>query len=202
MKKLLAILLLTLIPTVALAVPQCFPKMTPPVIIDVTAGAVPKHGEVVYAASTVGLVWGYTCQAADGKWYIITGYGTWEQYPKDWLYIMDTAIRGTNADRQALWAKYATTDLIDERLLPDWEKIAALLPLPPLVTVWKVMPDPFRADKKRLVYTVVNGKRGPATIQYVDAGAACDPVTTITEYGPVYFLSVLGNPNLVARCVK
>lgn len=201
MKRLLFALALLFVVQPATAAPACFPKMTPPTFIDVNG--TPKHGEVVYVASTVGLVWGYTCQAADGKWHYAIGYGTWDQFPKDWLFILDTAIRGTDADRRALWDKYAVAnDTIDERLAPDWDKVAKLLPLPPPVTAWKVLPDPFRADKKRLVYTVTNGRRGASTGQYIAAGEPCDPVTTITEFGPTYFLSVNGNPNTVARCTK
>ena len=185
----------------AQAAPSCFPKLTPPSFQIVTEPN-PELGEVVYSASPVGVVWGYTCQAADGKWWKIMAYGTWDQFPRDWLFILDTAIRGTDADRRALWDKYATGTTIDPRLVPDWEAVAKMLPNPPPVTAWKVLADPFRADKRRVVYTVVAGKRGAPTAQFVDAGAPCDPVTTITEFGPTYFLSVLGNPALVARCVK
>jgi hypothetical protein len=150
----------------------------------------------------VGVVWGYTCQDAAGKWWHVMGYGTWEQFPRDWLFILDTAMRGTDADRRALWDKYAVATTMDARLQPDWAKIWSMLPKPPPVAEWKVLADPFRADKRRLVYNVVGGKRGTSTGQYIDAGQPCDPVTTITEYGPVYFLSVQGNPARVARCAK
>jgi len=199
---LLAALLLS--PFAAGAAPPCFPKLTPPSFQIVTEPN-PELGEVVYSASPVGVVWGYTCQAADGKWWKVMAYGNWEQFPKDWLFVLDTAIRGTDADRRALWDKYATGTTIDSRLVPDWDMVAKLLPNPPpppVVTEWKVLADPFRADKKRLVYNVVNGKRGTSTGQYIDAGQPCDPVTTITEYGAVYFLSVQGNPLRVARCTK
>jgi hypothetical protein len=202
MKRFLFALLLACSGSVA-AAPSCFPNMAPPTFIDVNG--TPKLGEVVYAASSVGVVWGYTCQDSTGKWWKVMAYGNWEQFPKDWLFILDTAIRGTDADRRALWDKYAVATTIDERLIPDWDAVAKLLPNPPpppVVTEWKVLADPFRADKKRLVYSVVNGKRGASTGQYIAAGEPCDPVTTITEFGPTYFLSVNGNPNTVARCAK
>lgn len=202
MTKLLLALLFVIAPSVIMAAPSCFPQMSPPTFQVVTGPNTPKIGEVVYSASPVGLVWGYTCQAADGKYFKVMGWGTWEQIPKDWLFIMDQAIRTDDAGRRALWDKYAVVNTIDERMVNDWKAVNALLPNAPVVPEWKVLADPFRADKKRLVYTVVNGKRGPATTQYVDAGAPCDPVTTITEFGPSYFMSVLGNPNLIARCAK
>jgi hypothetical protein len=184
------------------AAPPCFPKLTPPSFQIVTEPTAPELGEVVYSASPIGVVWGYTCQAADGKWWKVMAYGNWEQFPKDWLFVLDTAIRGTDAERRALWDKYATGTTIDARLVPDWDMVAKLLPNPPPVAEWKVLADPFRADKKRPVYNVAGGKRGTLTGQYIDAGQPCDPVTTITEFGPTYFLSVNGNPATVARCAK
>jgi hypothetical protein len=201
MKRLLLALALFVVQP-ATAAPSCFPKLTPPSFQIVTEPNAPELGEVVYSASPVGVVWGYTCQAADGKWWKVMAYGNWEQFPKDWLYILDTAIRGTDADRRALWDKYAVATTIDERLVPDWEAVAKLLPNPPPVTEWKVLADPFRADKKRLVYMVTNGKRGASTGQYIAAGEPCDPAVTLTEFGPTYFMSVQGNPNFVARCAK
>jgi hypothetical protein len=174
--------------------------MTPPTFIDING--TPKLGEVVYAASYVGVVWGFTCQDSTGKWWKVVAYGNWEQFPRDWLYILDTAMRGTDSDRRTLWDKYATGTTMDARLQPDWDKIWSLLPNPPPVAAWKVLADPFRADKRRLVYNVVGGKRGTSTGQYIDAGQPCDPAVTITEYGPVYFMSVQGNPARVARCAK
>jgi hypothetical protein len=201
MRKLVFAALLAL-SSAAGAAPSCFPKLTPPSFQIVTEPTAPDLGEVVYSASPVGVVWGYTCQAADGKWWKVMAYGNWEQFPKDWLFVLDTAIRGTDAERRALWDKYAVASTIDPRLVPDWDAVAKLLPNPPPVTEWKVVPDLFRADKKRMVYNVVSGKRGTATGVYIDAGQPCDPVTTITEFGPTYFLSVQGKPNLVARCAK
>jgi hypothetical protein len=201
MKKLAAVVF-GVMAGAASAAPPCFPNLNPPSFQIVTEPNAPDLGEVVYSASPVGVVWGYTCQAADGKWWKVMGYGNWEQFPRDWLYVLDTAIRGTDADRRAIWDKYAVGTTIDSRLVLDWDAVAKLLPNPPPVAVWKVLADPFRADKKRLVYTVVNGKRGASTGQYIDAGQPCDPVTTITEFGPVYFLSVQGNPLRVARCAK
>lgn len=188
------------------AAPPCWPDLTAPTLLKVgSATDKPALGEVIYAASSVGLVWGYACKDAAGAWHRIVVGGPWTAFPPDWLSILDAALRGTDAQRAALWDKYATANAWDTRLQTDLDAIWAKLPLPPPlppVVVWRVLADPFRADKKRIVYTVVNGKRGSATAQYVDAGAPCDPVTTITEFGPTYFLSVLGNPTLVARCVK
>jgi len=161
-------------------------------------------GQVVYSPSSAGLVWGYACKTNTSLHHYIFG-GRWAQYVPEWAYIADTLMRGTDADKSAAYTKYMTGTTIDPIFQGDVDKIKAMLPLLTAPTeVWKVMADPFRADKKRLVYNVVSGKRGSATspAQYVDAGAPCDPAVKITEFGPVYFLSVLGKPNLVARCVK
>ncbi len=187
------------------AAPPCWPDLAVPL----TAHAVRdkeavRLGQVVYAASAVGLVWGYTCAAADGRWYKQLAAGPWSAFPSDWLALLDALARGTAAERAAAWDKYATATAWDERLKPDLDVVWAALPSPAPVAVWIVVADPFRADKQRLVYTVVAGKRGPATnpAQYVAAGTPCDPAVTIAELGPTYFLSVLGDPNFVARCAK
>jgi hypothetical protein len=190
------------------APPPCWPNLTLPISVEMArAPTTVEIGDVVYAASPVGVVWGYTCKAVDGQHFKIIAAGAWENMPRDWLYIADTLLRGTDADRAAAWNKYATASEWDARLKPDLDMVWAMLPNappPPPVVAWRVLADPFRTDKKRLVYTVVAGKRGPATspAQYVDAGAPCDPVTTITEFGSATFMSVLGNPALIARCVK
>lgn len=208
MKRLLALFVLFIVSTSAAAAPpKCWPDVTLPISVEVarSVSAPLSYGEVVYAASTIGVVWGYTCKASDGIYYKVIAAGAWDSMPRDWLYIMDTLMRGTDADRAAAWDKYATAPEWDARLKTDLDMIWAQLPnapAPPPAEVWKVLADPFRTDKKRLVYNVVNGKRGTATAQYIAAGEPCNPVTKITELGPVYFLSVLGNPNLVARCVK
>lgn len=187
----------------ASAAPACWPDLSVPI----TAHAVRdkeavKPGQIVYAASTVGLVWGYACAAPDGKYWKTIAAGPWTAFPADWLSLVDTLARGTATERAAAWDKYATATAWDERLKPDLDIVWAAIPSPAPAVAWVVLADPFRADKRRLVYTVAGGKRGAATSQYVDAGAPCDPVVTITELGPTYFLSVLGNPALVARCVK
>lgn len=202
MKSFLFVLLINIVAPALAAAPTCWPDLTRPITVNMVDTTVPKIGEVVYASSDIGLVWGYTCKAADGSYYKNIAAGAWSAFPANWLYILDTAIRGTDADRKALWDKYATASAWDTRLQADLDRVWAKLPNPPVASAWKVLADPFRSDKKRLVYNVVSGKRGPATTQYVDADAPCDPAVTITEYGPVYFLSVLGNPSLVARCTK
>jgi hypothetical protein len=207
-KRLVALVVLSLVAWNVAAQPTCWPDLTLPVQFeakDKPVGPLQK-GEVVYAASDVGLVWGYSCTDAQGVWWRVIAGGPWSAFPANWLAMLDRVIRGTDADRSALWKKYATVP-IDARLKSDVDAIWAMLPLPPPpppAVKWVVLADPFRADKRRLVYTVIAGKRGaPASpSQYVDAGAPCDPVTTITELGSTYFLSVLGDPNKVARCVK
>jgi hypothetical protein len=208
MKRLLALFVLYFVANTAVAAPPaCWPDLTLPVSLQMLkqpAGVVAK-GEVVYAASPIGIVWGYSCSDSTGQWYKVIAAGAWENMPREWAYIADTLLRGTDADRRAAWDKYSTASEWDARLKTDLDAVWAMLPLPPPPpppVLWRVLADPFRADKKRLVYTVVAGKRGPATTQYIDAGQPCDPVTTITELGPTYFLSVLGKPALVARCVK
>jgi hypothetical protein len=208
MKILVATLLLLVSFSASAVAPKCYPDLTLPISFQLTTVAGPvKVGEVVYAASQLGVVWGYACVPvpADGNWYHVVSGGLWVDFPVDWLSILDKAVRGTQADRDAAWLKYATNTVFDPRLQPDVDAIKAKLPLPPPPPpseVWKVLADPFRADKRRVVYTVVAGKRGAATTQTVAANDPCDPVTKITEFGPVYFLSVLGNPALIARCVK
>jgi len=204
MKKL--VLAALLVCSEVAAAPACWPDVSMPLTVemaDKTAG--PKVGEVIYAASSIGLVWGYTCIASDGKWYKVIAAGAWDKFPADWLWQLDKAIRGTDADRKALWDKYSTATAWDTRLQSDLDMIWAKLPVQPAApppVVWTVLRDPFRADGKRLVYNAANGKRGASSGQYVDAGAPCDPVTTITEFGGAVFMSVLGNPALVARCTK
>jgi hypothetical protein len=208
MKKLLLLLLL---PFNVLAQPKCWPDATLPtslyIIRDKTTIKPPiEYGEIIYAASPIGIVWGYTCKAPDGTYWKQIAAGAWENMPRDWLYIADTLLRGTDADRAAAWAKYATASEWDPRLKTDLDAVWALLPNappPPVVSAYIVMADPFRADKKRLVYTVVGGKRGPSVtpVLYIAAGEPCDPKVTITE-GTITFMSVLGNPGYVARCIK
>lgn len=205
MKKLLLLLLLPL--NVLAAPPKCWPDMSMPVMLERASTAAIGYGEVVYAASPIGIVWGYTCKASDNLYYKNIAAGAWENMPRDWLYIMDTLMRGTDADREAAWLKYATATAWDSRLQSDLDAVWKLLPnapAPPPVSAFIVLADPFRADKKRLVYTVVNAKRGPATSPaiYINAGEPCDPKTTITELGGVTFMSVLGDPNKIARCIK
>lgn len=202
MLRFLAALLLAALPVLAQAQPHCWPDLTLPVSVQtVRAPVAPKIGEVVYAASQVGLVFGWTCRAADGKAYKVIAAGPWTAFPADWLRELDLLIRGTEVERNAAWSKYAVAPAWDERLRPDLDAVWALLPVPPAEN-WTVLADPFRADKKRLVYAAAGGKRGGATGQYVDAGAPCDPVTRIDEFGGISFLSVLGDPAKVARCVK
>lgn len=205
-RRLYALFVLWLLPAlVQAAPPACWPDIPAKFSkIEVTA---PELGDILYSASSVGLVWGYTCKAADGTWHKVIAGGPWTAFPIEWAYIADTALRGTDAERRALWDKYATATAWDERLKPDldavWAKLPSPPPPPPPVT-WRVLADPFRADKKRLVYSVVSGKRGPpvSPAQYVEAGAACDPAVTIEEFGSTFFLSVNGNPATIARCVK
>jgi hypothetical protein len=195
----------------AVTEPKCWPDTSLPISVErLQSPTTIGYGEIVYSASPIGLVWGWTCKASDGLYYKNIAAGPWSSFPVDWLYVADTLLRGTDADRVAAWRKYATATAWDTRLKTDIDAVWALLPNapaappPPPPVVWKVMADPFRADKSRLVYTVVAGKRGPAATptQYVPAGTPCDPVTLITELGPAYFASVLGNPNLIARCTK
>jgi hypothetical protein len=203
-----ALFLLCLLPLHSYAAaPACWPDLTAPTLLKVgSATDKPELGEVVYAASSIGLVWGYACTTDGGKiWHKVIVAGAWSAFPADWLAILDTALRGTDADRTALWNKYATANAWDSRLQSDLDKIWALIPNPPPAppaVVWKVLADPFRTDKKRPIYNVAQGKRGTSTGRYIDAGQPCDPVTTITEYGGVTFLSVQGNATTVARCIK
>lgn len=203
--RLLLLLAALLLPALAAAAPACWPDVSLPITFKArgATGEPPKIGEVVYAASAVGLVWGYSCIAPDGSWRRIIAGGSWDEFPRDWLAIVDAAMRGTAADRAAVWDKHATATAWDERLRQDLDAVWALLPVPPPPSAWKVLADPFRADKRRLVFTVVGRKRGPATspAQYVDAGAPCDAVTRITE-GALEYLSVLGDPAKVARCTQ
>lgn len=191
------------------AAPACFPTMTPPTFVD--SNGTPKLGEVVYAASTVGVVWGYTCKDSAGKWWAAIGYGTWDQFPRDWLSILDAGIRGTDADRRALWDKYAVATTIDERLVADWNKIAALLPRPPAAPApgtFVVAPTTIcpAADKsggvciRRSSYAWDNATKvrtTTAAAEKVDIGSACDPAV-----GAAGFYGVLGRTDRVAPCVK
>lgn len=80
-----------------------------------------------------------------------------------------------------------------------------VIPDPPAVT-WRVLKDPFGSSGRRLVYTVavVQGttKRGVpvSPARYVDPGAPCDQITRVDEPVGIVFMSVLGDPSLIARC--
>lgn len=203
MLRWLLVLALFVVAPATAAPPKCWPDPAMPISLEIAIKPTRVElGTVVYAASPVGLVFGWACKAADGTHNKVIAGGPWEAFAREWLYLADKALRGTVADREALWSQYSTVTEWDARLQPDLDAVWALLPNAPAPIVWKVMPDPFRADKKRLVYVVANGKRGASTGRYVEAGTPCDPATTIVEYGPVYFLSVEGNPNTVARCAQ
>lgn len=201
MLRWLIVLALFVVAPAASAQPACWPDI--PVKITKVEVTAPERGSLVYSASSIGLVYGWACTASDGKWHKIVVGGPWSSFVVDWLYVADKAMRGTPAERDALWNQYnPLAQPIDARLKPDLDAIMAVLPNPPAPSVWKVMPDPFRSDRKRPIYHVANGKRGASTGRYIDAGEPCSDVTKIAEFGAVYFLSVEGNPGTVARCVS
>jgi hypothetical protein len=207
-------LMLCVVPAVA-APPKCWPSPTPTdLLIGVQLAKTPPTsvaiGTVVYAASSVGLVYGWTCKAADGQHYKHLYGGPWTAFAQDWLYLADKAIRGTDADREALFNQYATATEIDARLKPDADKVLAMLPSPPAPPVagsLVVAPTTIcaTADKdgagkclRRPTYAWNGSTRSTAAAaEKVDVGSACNPAI-----GAAGFHGVLGRTDRVAPCVK
>jgi hypothetical protein len=212
MKRILmaiAVLVALIAPSSALAQPQCWPSLTFPTIwrtADSTSRV--REREIVYAASSVGLVWGYGCTGIDGKLYHYIAGGPWSAFPPDWLAIADTLARGTDGERAAAWVKYATGTAIDPRLEPDVKAVSARLPLPPPAPVpggWVVAPTAIcsSADKdlsgkcvRRAAYLWAGGVRGPVS-GTANIGSACD-----LTVGAAGFYGVNGRTDRVAPCVK
>jgi hypothetical protein len=69
----------------------------------------------------------------------------------------------------------------------------------PGTEVWKV-----RSPGPRIVYTVVNGRRGPVTspAQYVAVGTVCDQTVRIDERLGSIVITYMGVPGGVAVCGK
>jgi hypothetical protein len=141
---------------------------------------------------------------------VVIVWGRWADYASDWPERALALAKGGLPAVEAEWAKHPPPQrdangaplypaeckgVVD----PAWRALVAMVPPEPPVSTWKVLRDPFRADGKRLVYTVVAGKRGApvSPAQYVDAGTPCDPAVRINEFGGVVFMGVAGG---VARC--
>jgi hypothetical protein len=207
-------LMLCVVPAVA-APPKCWPSPTPTnLLIGVEIAKSPPTsvaiGTVVYAASSVGLVYGWTCKAADGQHYKHIAGGPWEAFTRDWLYIADKALRGTDAEREALWNQYATASEWDSRLKPDLDMVWAMLPNAPVVpppgslvvapTTVCAAADKDGAGKciRRPTYAWNGSTRATtAAAEKVDVGSACNPAI-----GAAGFHGVLGRTDRVAPCVK
>lgn len=209
--------------TPAAAQPACWPDTSLPVKFQVARAPVGtiKPGEVVYAASPLGLVFGWACIAPDGTWRHMIAGGPWTAFTPDWLATADTLLRGTAADRNAAWVKYATGP-IDARLKPDVDAIMAMLPKPPPLVPPPPLPPPppppvisaFVVAPTTICPTVdkdAGGKcfRRPtyawdgkvraiaAAAEKADIGSACDATV-----GATGFHGVLGRTDRVALCVK
>lgn len=207
----IAIVLALVAPTAAAAQtpPSCWPNLSSPTFWRTADNMnTVAEGQIVYAASTVGLVWGYACKAADGKLDHVIAGGAWSEFPIDWLAIADVLARGTDSDRAAAWRKYATGTTIDARLEPDIKAVKAKLPVPPPPPKpggWVVAPTAIctAADKdasgkcfRRAAYLWAGGVRGPVS-GTADIGSACD--LTVGAGG---FYGVNGRTDRVAPCVK
>lgn len=130
MKRVVVIAALLLCAQVVSAQPSCWPNLSLPTTLQKTSDGPARVGDIVYAASSIGLVWGYACIASDGTMrHIIVG-GPWTAFQADWLAVADQLYRGTDADRAAAWSKYVTATTIDARLQPDVDAIKAVLPKP------------------------------------------------------------------------
>jgi hypothetical protein len=199
------------------APPKCWPTATTTpaqMVFNVEVANSPPTavaiGSVVYAASSIGLVYGWTCKAPDGQHYKHLYGGPWTAFAQDWLYLADKAVRGTDADREALFNQYATATEIDARLKPDADKVLAMLPNAPVApTPGSLVVAPTTvcaaADKdgagkclRRPTY-VWNGttRATTAATEKADIGSACNPAV-----GALGFHGVLGRSDRVAPCVK
>lgn len=193
----------------AFAAPGCWPDRTRPITLLRVDDVAPKVGDIVYAASSVGLVWGYACIAPDGSWRHVVGGGPWSAFAADWLAIADQLYRGSEAELAAAWNKYATSTTIDARLQSDVDAVKARLPKPPPAPTagsYVVMATTIcaPADKdaggrciRRQTYVWAGGTRGAAAPERVDIGAPCDP-----SVGAAGFYGVLGRTDRVALCVR
>lgn len=209
MKRVVVIAALLLCAQVVSAQPSCWPNLSLPTTLQKTSDGPARVGDIVYAASSIGLVWGYACIASDGTMrHIIVG-GPWTAFQADWLAVADQLYRGTDADRAAAWSKYVTATTIDARLQPDVDAVKARLPKPPPAPTagsYVVMATTIcaPADKdaggrciRRQTYVWAGGTRGAAAAERVDIGAPCDP-----SIGAAGFYGVLGRTDRVALCVR
>jgi len=213
LRKVILLLALLIAPLVTYAQPKCWPNLESGSILTVKLATteVAKVGDMVYIASPIGLVWGYSC-LKDGLLYHVIAGGPWTSFPAEWAYLADGLMRDTEAARNAAWIKYAVTTTIDSRLQPDVDKIKTLLPVPapvpppPAPGTYVVAPTSIcvTADKdaigkciRRSTYAWINNVRGAMALEKVDIGTPCNPAV-----GTAGYYGVLGRTDRVAPCVK
>jgi hypothetical protein len=143
MKKVLALLMF---PAFVSAQPSCWPNTNLPISVHRADVSAPKLGDIVYSASSIGLVYGWACAKADGTWQHVVIGGPWSAFRPDWAAIADSLMRGSDADRAAAWKTYITGTTFDSRLQADVDSIRAKLPKPaaapplPAPGTWVVAP--------------------------------------------------------------
>lgn len=198
---LLAVALVLLVAALpASAQPKCWPDLTVPATLQsVQQGRTAKPGEIVYAASSVGLVYGWHCTDAAGVWHRYVVGGPWTAFRPDWLAVADALWRGTEADRAAAWTQYATAPAIDTRLAGDVAALVALMPPPP-AEVWLVARNSTYTT--RPTYPVADGIRSTTSNGRVDVGAACDCAAVKIVSGTTTYCGVLGRADTVAVCTR
>jgi len=205
-KKLAILAALLAVSPAEAAVPPCWPNLNAGITLTIKPATTTEPvavGDIIYAASSVGLIWGYAC-VSNGIWYHNVAGGQWSSFPASWAAIADTMIRGTDADRVAAWNKYATVDPIDPLLQPDVVAIKKLLPTPPpiipppppVVEYWIVAT--FAANLDRPAYPVVAGVRKTTSNGRALVGSVCNCTVKFVETST--YCGVNGRLDQVAIC--
>lgn len=213
MRALLAFVLLALLPIMVVAQPAK-PDFWP---APLSAHA----SRVLTETNTDGTCWGYVARRkADNAVMVHRWCGLRAQWPSNWFDEAARLLVGTEAERDAAWAKYTgsagwdwrmngpATTLLTRLQAPDlvpppWPGDAPPQPPPPLAEVWTVQPNLQAADGSRPVYAVINGARQTTALSGVRAvaGSACDCSVRFTTSAST-FCAVNGRTDQVAACVR
>jgi len=193
MKILLAIIFL-------LVFGEATAQVIPPCLPSTVSGTGTKH---VYVEDSVGFYLAWYCPSVDKR---VEYWAHWTDMPSAWRKQAADALASGTASQLGSTVTpcnkapnggcYTPADL-DNVIQPGWKQLQALLPPPPSGFV--VQTPLFGTNVT--VYSVVNGKRGPALSGiFSHAGDPCDPTITISE-GSVRYMSVQGGIG-VSVCVS
>lgn len=164
-------------------------------------------------AQRSGWAYGWVCPPGRILWFA----GTWDASWPDWE---KKATAAAYAGKSGLDALYAEANIplaqivngsaqfpwgLDSVMVPLWAQLeldkADAFP-PPGTEVWKVKPTGTATE--RVIFTLVNGKRGPLTnpVKYVSIGTVCDQLVRVDEpLGPL-LTTYMGVPGGIAVCAK